>query len=120
MAKKSFLLVMLPLRSQVEEGSSATNDNVTLVSEDGVEILLEMETARLSKTLSLFLDPELGFEESLTRRIQLKGVNGKLLERVCSFLQHRKKWDGNEHHPSWEIGAEESLDLLLVADYLEI
>jgi transcription elongation factor B subunit 1 len=93
--------------------------HVRLISEDGVEFVIERETALFSRTISMFLEPSLGFEES-SGTIHLYGIPGRLVERVCSFLHHRRRWDGQENHPVWEIGAEESLDLLLIADYLEM
>lgn len=93
---------------------------ITLVSEDGFEFVLDRSAVLYSRVLSMFLDPELGWLESQSQRILLRGVSGKVLERACSFLYHRKQWDGSEHQPEFDITAEESLDLLLVADYLEM
>ena len=93
---------------------------VALVSEDGVEFPMDLQTVCLSKTLAMFLDPQLGFRESQTRRVSLTGIPAKTLKRVCEYLEHRRKWDGCEQPPHWDIAVEESLDLLLVADYLEI
>lgn len=93
---------------------------VKLISDDGFEFVLERETALYSRTLAMFLDTSLGWEEALGGQVVLKGISGKLLSRVCSFLHHRRTFENSEHHPPWEITAEESLDLLLVADYLEM
>jgi transcription elongation factor B subunit 1 len=93
--------------------------HVRLLSDDGIEFVIERETALFSRTLAMFLDASNGFVES-SGTVQLHGIPGRLVERVCSFLQHRRKFDGMEQSPPWEIGAEESLDLLLVADYLEM
>lgn len=98
----------------------AVPQHVRLVSCDGVSFVVEREAALYSRTLAMFLDPELGWQEGLTGEVHLRDINGHVLERVCSFLDYRRRYDGTEQHPPWDVREEESLDILLVADYLEM
>lgn len=108
------------VRCPSQPPGNGSSSFVTLVSEDGFEFVLDRSAVLYSRVLGMFLDAELGWLESQTQRVQLKGVSGQVLERACSFLYHRKQWDGLEQQPEFDMTAEESLDLLLVADYLEM
>lgn len=96
------------------------SEKVTLISQDGQAFVIDKETVKLSKVLEMFLDPELGWKESQTNTIHLKGINSRILDRVCTYLQYKKHFEGSNYCPPFDIAAEESLDLLLVADYLEV
>lgn len=95
-------------------------ESITLISSDGFEYHLKAKVACQSKILAMFLDSTLGFQESLTRVIHMPDINNKLLGRLCDFLQYKHRYQDSDTYPPWDIGAEESLDLLLAADYLDM
>lgn len=93
---------------------------IKLISGEGKEFALDYRTIKLSKTLALLLDPKLGFLESQTGIIHLRDINTAQLERVVAFLNYRRQYDGADDYPPFPISPEESVDLLLVADYLDV
>lgn len=93
---------------------------VKLVSDDGQEYSVARELVEQSRVLAAFLDPRLGFAESQTGIIRLKDIPGPALKRVVEYLIHKKACEGLSEPPLFDVKAEESLELLLVADYLDI
>lgn len=102
------------------KGSSENQEKVRLVSSDGHVFTIDRQMALLSKTLAMFLDPTLNWQESATGTVLLQDVNGRLLSRVVDFLRCRYVNETSQSELPFEIQPEESLELLLVADYLEM
>ena len=93
---------------------------VTLRSYEGREFVIDEELAKFSSVLSVLLDRNSPFEESLTRIVELP-IKSSVLERVVSYLKYRQKYSRlNGPAPDFEISEEESLDLLSVSFYLKI
>lgn len=93
---------------------------VRLVSHEGQEFIIERSLLAQSKVLATLLDPTLGFAESQTGVIRLKDIPARIVKRLVEYLVYRSRFDGSDDVPFWEIRVEESLDLLLAADYLEM
>jgi transcription elongation factor B subunit 1 len=93
---------------------------IRLVSSDGQVFVVERQMAVLSKTLAMFLDPANGWQESVTGTVLLQDINGRLLTRIVDFLRHRIAGEPCQLQASFDIRPEESLELLLVADYLDM
>lgn len=93
---------------------------VCLVSHEGDEFAVERELVLQSKVLSMFLSPELNFCESRTSVIRLHDIPSRVLVRIIDYLRHRKQHEGDPNAPEWPMQAQESLDLLLAADYLDL
>lgn len=100
--------------------SSAPSPTVCLVSHEGEEFTVERELVLQSKVLSIFLSPELDFVESRSGVIRLYDIPSRLLLRILDYLRHRKQHEGDANAPEWPMQAQESLDLLLAADYLDL
>jgi len=93
---------------------------ICLVSHEGQEFIVGRSLLVQSKVLATLLDPALGFAESRTGVIRLQDIPAKIAKRLGEYLVYRSTFDGADDAPFWEIRVEESLDLLLAADYLEM
>lgn len=93
---------------------------VCLVSHEGEEFVVERELVLQSKVLTMFLSPELNFHESRIGVIHLYDIPSRVLIRIIDYLRHRRQHEGNPNAPEWSMQAQESLDLLLAADYLDL
>ncbi len=93
---------------------------VALVSAEGTEFILDREVAIQSKAISIFLNPALGFKESQTNRIVFKAIPAKQIQRFIDYLKYRKEYEGCDSYPEFIISNEEAVDVLLVADFLEV
>lgn len=108
-----------PHQPDMSPSASGTIDvMVKLVSQDGKEFSVEEPIVLQSRVLSMFLSP--GTVEHATRTIRMIDISASTLARVIDYLRYRKKYENHENPPGWDIKAEESMELLLVADYLEI
>ncbi|AMD22579.1 HHL191Wp [Eremothecium sinecaudum] len=96
-------------------------DEVTLVSGNGEEFKIPEQVALQSPTLSKMLSSS--FLEQKERRIVLSETDGKILSKVIEYLNYvydNKDKDADEDIPEFNVPPEISLELLLVADYLQI
>ena len=69
--------------------ATATNKQVKLTSNDGVEFEVDIKVAECSKTLKTMLD-DLGVEENEDVNIPLPNVNGETLAKVIEWCNHHK------------------------------
>ncbi|SCW03547.1 LAFE_0G12882g1_1 [Lachancea fermentati] len=94
---------------------------VTLVSAENVEFPVTRETAMISPTLKAMLSES--FEDSEKKRIELKEIEAPILKKVIEYLQYCQKYQDatdTDDVPEFEVPTDMSLELLLVADYLNI
>ncbi len=104
-------------------GSPELRDNtevVTLVASNGAQIKLPLGAACCSHVIATMLDPQYGWVEAADRVVHLADIPQHTLVRVVEYLQYRWTYDGIADHPAFEIAPEESLELLLAADYLDM
>jgi len=75
----------------------AEKDSVTLVSKDGEEFIVTDEEARASEMIALLLDSK--FREAVTRRVELKEFDAKVVAevvKVSPFLRQGDSLNGAE------------------------
>lgn len=96
------------------------HERIKLISDDQVEAVIPRALAEYSQVLSMLLAEENGFREASCGEIRLVGISGALMQRLVEYLQYRKQYDGTEDHPPWDIDAKEAVDMLLMADYLDV
>lgn len=109
-----------PSSDAAEIPEEVAQDAVTLVSADGVEFVLSRKCAMHSGTLSNMLSIPDRFTESVSKRVELKNLQSKILAKVCEYLKYKEKY-GNESGdiPEFKVEPELSLEVLMAADYLE-
>ncbi|SCU88248.1 LAFA_0E11562g1_1 [Lachancea sp. 'fantastica'] len=94
---------------------------VTLVSKNNVEVTISREAASVSPVLRSMLSSP--FIEQQENKIELKDIDSNVLQKVVEYLEYHQKYitvSENEDIPEFEVPTEMSLELLLVADYLNI
>ncbi|CCC69226.1 hypothetical protein NCAS_0C02360 [Naumovozyma castellii] len=93
---------------------------VKLVAEDGSEHELSIEAASLSPVLTAFLKhPNMKTDP----KIDLSQYSSDILDKVCEYLEYKLKYKDvpdSDDIPEFDLPTELSLQLLLVADYLNI
>ncbi|SCU85104.1 LADA_0D05732g1_1 [Lachancea dasiensis] len=95
--------------------------DIVLVSKNDAEFTISLEAASISPVLKNMLSS--AFMEGHQRRVELKEIDPHVLEKVADYLEYRYKYiDATEDEdlPEFEVPTEMSLELLLVADYLNI
>ncbi|CAE7188655.1 ATAD3 [Symbiodinium pilosum] len=91
-----------------------------LVSADGHEFFLDRRIAYECDTFKKMVEKE-GFKEGQTNEIHLPTITGKLLEKVIEYLYFKYKYtDAKVPIPEFPIDDDVVLDLLLVANYLNL
>lgn len=95
---------------------------IALVSRDGQRVVVPREAAMASGTLAglaAFQGPTAGTSSS--RGVVLDTVEqGALLEKAAEYIMYRAKYEGDESPPPFDIPTEMALELLVVADYLDL
>lgn len=95
-------------------------DTVTLRSCEGMEFAISEDVVRFSGILTVLLDRNSPFQEAISRVVDLP-IKAAALKRVVAYLEYRHKYSKSEGPiPDFEVGEEESLDLLSVSFYLKI
>mmetsp|Transcript_58483 Transcript_58483/g.187867 ORF Transcript_58483/g.187867 Transcript_58483/m.187867 type:complete len:116 (+) Transcript_58483:144-491(+) len=91
-----------------------------LVSADGHRFYLDRRIAYECDTFRKMVEQE-GFKEGQTKDINLPTITGKLLEKVIEYLYYKYKYtDSKVTIPEFPIDDDVVLDLLLVANYLNL
>mmetsp|Transcript_27723 Transcript_27723/g.50657 ORF Transcript_27723/g.50657 Transcript_27723/m.50657 type:complete len:114 (-) Transcript_27723:52-393(-) len=91
-----------------------------LISADGHEFLMDRRVAYECDTFKKMVEQD-GFKEGMTSEIKLPTITGKLLEKVIEYLYYKYKYtDAKVSIPELPIDDEIVLDLLLVANYLNL
>lgn len=94
---------------------------ITLVSKDGSEQSLSREAADLSPVLRSMLSKP--FIEEQQSKITLSEIKPDVLKKVVEYLEYCRQYQNvgeDEDVPEFEVPTEMSLELLLVADFLNI
>ncbi|CEP61961.1 elongin C LALA0_S04e04566g [Lachancea lanzarotensis] len=94
---------------------------VILISKNNVEVPISREAASVSPVLRSMLSSP--FIEQQQNKIELKDIESHVLQKVAEYLEYHQKYikvSENEDIPDFEVPTEMSLELLLVADYLNI
>ncbi|OIR57416.1 MAG: elongin C [Amphiamblys sp. WSBS2006] len=108
-------------------------ESVELVSSDGVSFFVSRDLAACSKLLSALLTKSLGagaegetietcLQEALTQKIHLTNISSEYLEVVVEYMEYRLKWNGTaeKNVPEFVFPQDMAVDLLLIADFLQI
>merc|ERR550514_2589145 len=91
-----------------------------LVSADNHTFYLDRRIAFECDTFKKMAEQQ-GFREGQTQEITLPTISGKLLEKVIEYLYFKYKYtDSKETIPEFPIDDDNVLDLLLVANYLNL
>lgn len=94
---------------------------VRLVSTEGVEFEVSYGSIKQSRTLCSFLNSQLNWTEADDCTLHLLGMSTHTVSRVAEFLNGREGFMGEASLvQAFSMEPEECLELLLVADYLEI
>eukprot|EP00933_Yihiella_yeosuensis_P074483 TRINITY_DN83435_c0_g1_i1.p1 TRINITY_DN83435_c0_g1~~TRINITY_DN83435_c0_g1_i1.p1 ORF type:complete len:116 (+),score=28.72 TRINITY_DN83435_c0_g1_i1:69-416(+) len=98
----------------------ATFSCIKLISADGHEFYLDRLIAYECDTFRKMVEKD-GFKEGMTNEIQLPTITGKLLEKVVEYLYFKYKYtDSKVAIPEFPLDDEVVLDLLIVANYLNL
>ncbi|CAL1128400.1 unnamed protein product [Cladocopium goreaui] len=101
-------------------GMELVSRYLRLISADGHEFFLDRRIAYECDTFKKMVEKE-GFKEGQTNEIQLPTITGKLLEKVIEYLYFKYKYtDAKVPIPEFPIDDDVVLDLLLVANYLNL
>mmetsp|Transcript_45491 Transcript_45491/g.90090 ORF Transcript_45491/g.90090 Transcript_45491/m.90090 type:complete len:114 (-) Transcript_45491:99-440(-) len=93
---------------------------IRLISADGHQFYLDRRVAYECDTFRKMAEQE-GFKEGQTKDINLPTITGKLLEKVIEYLYYKYKYtDSKVAIPEFPIEDDIVLDLLLVANYLNL
>jgi hypothetical protein len=96
-----------------------TMDDLTLVSNDGYQFVVERRTAMISQTLRNILYGAGNFEEVQTKTIRLP-IRAIILERVIEYWHYRSQYsDHIDQLPRFDIDPKMALELLQAADFLQ-
>eukprot|EP00762_Andalucia_godoyi_P001237 ANDGO_04758.mRNA.1 Elongin-C len=104
------------------ETEAAVKPSLTLLTQDGFEILIAQDLASYSKVLQAFLAEReaSGAAESPNAAFSIP-FRSDLVERAIQYLHYKKKWDHEpDERPQFPIDPESALQLILVADFLQI
>lgn len=95
-------------------------DGVQLVARDGTVFEVEKGTLVLAGGIMAgLLQADLGFAESRSQRI-LWDIDAVLLSHAVRYLQSRRDGDGAPDAPLFQVPPALALDMMLVADFLDI
>ncbi|KAI1506347.1 Skp1 family protein [Biscogniauxia marginata] len=98
----------------------APSKYITLVSSDGFEFVVLRQAAFVSPFIRSSLDPKSQFKEAITGRCVFQDINGIVLEKVVEYFNYWYKYRDREDVPDMEIPVELCLELLTVADFLQL
>mmetsp|Transcript_75526 Transcript_75526/g.161807 ORF Transcript_75526/g.161807 Transcript_75526/m.161807 type:complete len:117 (-) Transcript_75526:101-451(-) len=91
-----------------------------LISADGHQFFLDRRIAYECDTFRKWVEQD-HFKEGQTNEIKLPTITGKLLEKVIEYLYYKYKYtDSKVAIPEFPIDDDVVLDLLLVANYLNL
>jgi transcription elongation factor B subunit 1 len=94
-------------------------DELTLMSNDGYQFVLERRTAMISQKIRNMLYGAGNFEEVQTKTIRLP-IRASILERIIEYWHYRSQYsDHIDQLPRFEINPVIALELLQMADYLQ-
>ncbi|KAF9764243.1 Elongin-C [Nosema granulosis] len=95
------------------------NNIVTLVSSDGIQYKVYKHLAIQSKTLNTFLNSNPCFIEHRTQHVMLP-IKGVYLKRIIEYLEYKYFAKNTKSFDEFEIGDDETVDLLDAAAYLRL
>ncbi|CCD25122.1 elongin C NDAI_0E03050 [Naumovozyma dairenensis CBS 421] len=93
---------------------------IKLIGEGDKEYKVSYEAAMVSPVLKTMLQSP--FKEN-AGKVDLTKYSGDTLEKVCEYLEYKLRYqnaDETEDIPEFDIPTELSVELLMVADYLNI
>lgn len=98
---------------------SLMDNQVKLVSSEGTEFFIDLELAKHSKTIGIFLDENNQFVQSQTMEIKLP-IKTKYLKRILEFMKFSSNQINSAEKFEFKILEDETNELLEIASYLRI
>lgn len=95
------------------------DNQVKLVSSENVEFLIDLDLAKHSKTIGIFLDQRNHFIQSQTKVIKLP-IKTKYLKRILEFMKYSNSQARCTEVFEFNVLEEETNELLEIASYLRI
>lgn len=95
------------------------DNQVKLVSSEGTEFFIDLELAKHSKTIGIFLDENNQFVQSQTMEIKLP-IKTKYLKRILEFMKFSSNQINSAEKFEFKILEDETNELLEIASYLRI
>ncbi|KAJ4404079.1 elongin C [Gnomoniopsis sp. IMI 355080] len=92
----------------------------TLVSVDGMEFVVPLESCYASPMLAAGVGKNARFDEAGTQRIKLETISSMVLEKVAEYLIYWYRYKDQEDVPDMEIPVELCLEILDAAEYLQM
>eukprot|EP00397_Hematodinium_sp_SG-2012_P068390 GEMP01110776.1.p1 GENE.GEMP01110776.1~~GEMP01110776.1.p1 ORF type:complete len:116 (+),score=15.69 GEMP01110776.1:42-350(+) len=93
---------------------------ISIYSSDGHEFLIDEKIALECETFKKMLAQD-SMKEGQCREIRLNNVRAKLLEKVIEYLYFKHRYtDSTDTIPEFPIEEDCVLDLLIVANYLNL
>jgi transcription elongation factor B subunit 1 len=94
-------------------------DELTLMSNDGYQFVIERRTAMISQKIRNMLYGAGNFEEVQTKTFRLP-IRAVILERIIEYWHYRSQYsDHIDQLPRFNIDPAMALELLQSADYLQ-
>ncbi|KAF2401516.1 POZ domain-containing protein [Trichodelitschia bisporula] len=107
-------------RERERKSVSGGEEFITLVSSDGFEFVVRKKAALRSGTIRRMVDQGSGFREGVTGRCVMETISAVLLEKVCEYFYYAEKYAEAESVPDMELPPEICLEMLVVADFLDV
>lgn len=105
----------------VSETNLEASRYVPLIAGDGRVFYVLRECASVSRTLRCML--EYDFVEARRREIALKDIDSDLLEWCCDYFYYYRQCEAGKYGtnlPEFDVPLERALELLTVANYLDL
>lgn len=118
------LLELLKAQQRHEEEEEFENqiplmDDLTLISNDGYEFIIDLQTAMISLTIRNMLYGGGNFEEVDTKTIRLP-IRAPILEKIIEYWHYRSQYsDHLDQLPKFDIDPKIAIELLNAAEYLQ-
>lgn len=110
------------------------NEKVELISSDGISFIITKKCAFYSKLFENLLSEPLStgkeietrkeffFIETIQQKITLTNISSEYLDVIIKYMKYKRKWQESSEKdiPEFIFPSEMSVDLLLIADFLQI
>lgn len=104
---------------KIQNSRGLMDKQVKLVSSEGAEFFIDLDLAKHSKTIGIFLDEQNHFIQSQTKEIKLP-IKSKYLKRILEFMKFSSNQAQTAEKFEFKILEEETNELLEIASYLRI
>lgn len=99
------------------KSEARTMDTVKLISAKGVEFVVNLEAAVVSKLLTRMFTSARSFIESETREVRFPNIRIPILEKIVDYCYfHLEAAEGRADESDFPMDPELALDLLLIVE----